>query len=115
MDPKVYLGIDNCYAAKRWIRPAEWMRMIKGLGLRYIEASADTECDPLYMGADFTRRWIEDVRHWEKEMDMKVVNLYSGHGTYVTSGITHYDLQVAERFRNEWVKAQMDTAPSPSP
>lgn len=110
MDPKVYLGIDNCCAAKRWIRPAEWMKMIKGLGLRYIEASADTECDPLYMGPDFTRDWIEDVRHWEKELDMKVVNVYSGHGTYVTSGIAHYDPRVAERFRNEWVKPQMDTA-----
>lgn len=110
MDPKLYLGIDNCFAAKRWIRPAEWMKMIKGLGLRCIEASADTECDPLYMGAEFTREWIQDVRRWGKELDMKVVNLYSGHGTYVTSGVTHYDPKVAERFRNEWVKAQMDTA-----
>lgn len=110
MDPKIYLGIDNCYAAKRWIRPSEWMRMIKNLGLRYIEASADTECDPLYMGPDFTRDWIADVKKWERELDMKVVNLYSGHGTYVTSGITHYDSRVAARFRDQWVKSQMDTA-----
>ena len=110
MDPKLYLAIDNCFAAKRWIRPAEWMRVIKEMGLRYIEASADTECDPLHMGPDFTRDWIEDVRRCEAELDMKVVNLYSGHGTYVTSGLAHYDARVAARFRDAWVKKQMDTA-----
>lgn len=110
MDPKLYLGIDNCFAAKRWTRPAEWMGIIKDLGLRYIEASADTECDPIYMGPNFTRDWIEDVKYHEKRLGMKVKNVYSGHGTYVTSGLTHYDNRVTLRFRDEWVKKQMDTA-----
>ena len=55
MDPIIYLGIDNCFASKRWARPSEWTRVIRDLGLRYVEASADTECDPLYMGAEFTK------------------------------------------------------------
>ena len=110
MDPKIILGIDNCYAAKRWIRPEEWMKMIKSLGLKYIEASADTECDPLYMGPEFTADWIQDVLKWGKELDMQVINVYSGHGTYVTSGISHYDDRIIARFRDQWMKKQMDTA-----
>lgn len=110
MDPKVILGMDNCYAAKRWIRPAEWMKMIRSLGINYVEASADTECDPLYMGAEFTKDWIEDVKKCSAELGVTVKNVYSGHGTYVTSGITHYDERVIARFRDRWMKKQMDTA-----
>ena len=62
MDPKIYLAIDNCFASKRWTQPREWMRVIRELGLTGVEASADAECDPLYMGAEFTRDWIEDVK-----------------------------------------------------
>ena len=61
-DPKLYLGIDNCFAYKRWTLPEEWMRVIHELGLKYVEASADTELDPLYMGPEHTKRWIEIAR-----------------------------------------------------
>ena len=46
-DPKIYLAIDNCFGSKRWTEPREWMDTIKSLGVYYVEASADTECDPL--------------------------------------------------------------------
>ena len=110
MDPKIYLAIDNCFASKRWVQPAEWMRVIKGLGLRYIEASADTERDPLYQGEAFTKDWIREVRAQSERQDMVVKNLYSGHGTYATCGLSHYDARVRRRFCDDWMKAQMDTA-----
>lgn len=110
MNPKIYLGIDNCFASKRWVRPAEWMRVIRDLGIRYIEASADTECDPLYLGEDFIRQWLDEVRAQEAALDMKVKNVYSGHGTYVTTGIAHYDKGARKHFLDRWVKRQMDTA-----
>ena len=110
MEPKIYLGIDNCFASKRWTRPSEWMRLIRDLGLRYVEASADTECDPLYMGSDFMRDWIAEVRRQGPAHGIQVKNLYSGHGTYMTSGISHYDSRVTLRFRDQWMKKQMDTA-----
>ena len=109
MDPKIYLAIDNCFASKRWTQPREWMRVIRELGLTGVEASADTECDPLYMGAEFTRDWIEDVKRQCAQTGCVVRNVYSGHGTYATSGLSHYDRRVTERFRDAWMKAQMDT------
>ena len=33
IDPKIYLGIDNCFALKRWTTPAEWAKVIKDLGM----------------------------------------------------------------------------------
>lgn len=110
MDPKIYLGIDNCFASKRWIRPSEWARLIQSLGLRYVEASADTECDPLYMGEEFTEDWIADVRRQCERYGLRVMNVYSGHGTYATSGLSHYDERVILRFRDRWMKRQIDTA-----
>ena len=50
IDPKLSLAIDNRFASKRWTRPADWMQLIKDLGITLVEASADTECDPLYLG-----------------------------------------------------------------
>lgn len=110
MDPIIYLGIDNCFASKRWVRPAEWARVIRELGLRHVEASADTECDPLYMGPEFTRDWIEDTRAACEANGIRVNNVYSGHGTYATCGLSHYDPRVTRRFLNDWMKAQVDTA-----
>lgn len=112
MYPRIVLGIDNCFASKRWVRPSEWARVISGLGLRYVEASADTECDPLYMGGAFTRDWIEDVRVQCEKYGIAVKNVYSGHGTYATCGLSHYDGRVIRRFTDQWMKAQIDTAKS---
>ena len=108
-DPRIYLGIDNCFASKRWIRPGEWMKLIRSLGLKYVEVSADTECDPLYMGQSFTQDWIEEVRRESRNYGIVIKNVYSGHGTYATSGLTHYDRRVICRFRDEWMKRQIDT------
>lgn len=110
MDPIIYLGIDNCFASKRWVRPAEWARVIRQLGLRYVEASADTECDPLYMGPAFTADWIEATREACAREGIYVNNVYSGHGTYATCGLSHYDDRVTRRFLNDWMKVQVDTA-----
>lgn len=109
-DPIINLGIDNCFASKRWARPADWARVIRDLGLRYVEASADTECDPLYMGPEFTASWIEDARDACAKAGVTVKNVYSGHGTYATCGLSHYDPRVTRRFLDGWMKAQVDTA-----
>lgn len=110
MDPRIYLAIDNCFASKRWVRPSEWLRIIDEIGLKYIEASADTECDPMYMAADFTQDWIRDVGTECAKRNMHIANVYSGHGTYATCGLTHYDPRVVRHFLDHWIKPQMRTA-----
>lgn len=34
--PKIYLGLDNCFAIKRWINPEDWMRVTREIGFSYI-------------------------------------------------------------------------------
>ena len=91
MYPRIYLAIDNCVFYKRWTRPDEWAEKIFHLGLRYIEASADTELDPLYMGKYYLRDWVESVRDAEQKYGVKGCNLYSGQGTYTTLGLALMD------------------------
>lgn len=109
-DPIIDLGIDNCFASKHWTVPEDWCRLIADLGLTYIEASADTECDPLYMGAEYTKDWVEQVQTACDKTGVRIANLYSGHGTYATLGLSHWDARVRARFRDGWLKKQADTA-----
>lgn len=102
MYPKIYLAIDNCVLYKRWTRPAEWASVIADLGIKYIEASADTELDPLYMGKEYLRDWVGLVREAEVRCGVEVCNLFSGHGTYTTLGLTHTDHRVREHIITEW-------------
>ncbi len=109
-DPKIYLAVDNCFASKRWTEPAEWMDVIRSLGLYYVEASADTECDPLYMGEAYMRRWEDKVLSASEKTGVTVANLYSGHGTYATLGLAHTDPEVRKRFLHDWLMPMCDTA-----
>jgi D-erythrulose 1-phosphate 3-epimerase len=108
--PKIHLAIDNCFASKRWTRPQEWIELIADLGLKYIEASADTECDPLYMGTDYLRDWVEEVKRQSIKSGLRIVNLYSGHGTYATLGLSHTDARIRDRFQHQWVEALIKAA-----
>lgn len=110
MDPRLYLCIDNCFAYKRWVKPLDWMLLIRDMGVLYVEQSADTECDPMYMGADYMREWAGWVRRDSEKTGVEVMNVYSGHGTYTTCGMTHWHDGVRRRFLDGWMKAQVDTA-----
>ncbi|HMK39470.1 MAG TPA: TIM barrel protein [Bacteroidota bacterium] len=108
--PRINLALDNCFASKRWTRPDEWMEVTRELGVRYIEASADTEADPLYCGEEYMADWTAAVRKAEERTGAKVANLYSGHGTYSTLGLGHTDGRVRARIRESWVKPILRTA-----
>ena len=108
--PRIHLAVDNCFASKRWTEPHEWISEIIKTGLRCIETSADTEMDPFYHGADYISGWIAAVRRAQEAAGARVVNLYSGHGTYSTLGLTHTDAGVRERILSQWLKPMVDTA-----
>lgn len=110
MMPEIYLAIDNCFASKRWCEVGEWMRIVADLGIRYVEASADNEIDPLYSSPEHLDDWIAEVEEWTAKTGVRVVNCYSGHGTYSTLGLAHYDRRVREHIKNNWMKKMMATA-----
>jgi hypothetical protein len=110
IDPKIFLAVDNCFISKRWTRPAEWMNLLRSMGVYFVEASADNESDPLYMGGEFMQRWIQEVKKASESTGVKVANMYSGHGTYATLGLAHHDIAVRERIQHEWIKPLADIA-----
>jgi sugar phosphate isomerase/epimerase len=110
INPRIYLAIDNCFASKRWTEPLEWARIVEQLGLRYVEASADNECDPLYADAGYLEDWVRTTQSACKQTGVRVVNLYSGHGTYTTLGLAHPDPRIQERILNLWVKVMVANA-----
>ncbi len=108
--PKIYLAIDNCVVSKRITKPLEWMEYFKDLGVYYIEASADNELDPFYMGMDYIKDWRDEVKRASKITGQKIVNLYSGHGTYSTLGLGHTDVRVKDHMLHNWLKEMVNTA-----
>jgi sugar phosphate isomerase/epimerase len=108
--PRIFLAVDNCFAYKRWTRPEEWCTVIARLGINHVEASADTELDPLYMGPEYLSDWTDAVQKSSNASGIRVVNLYSGHGTYTTLGLTHTDPRVRRRMIDQWFKPMAATA-----
>ncbi len=108
--PKIYLAIDNCFAKKRWTEPAQWCAIISDLGIKYVEASADTELDPLYMGPEYLADWVWQVEAATQKHGLVLANLYSGHGTYSTLGLTHTDPRVRRRIIDKWFKPMIRLA-----
>ena len=108
--PVIDLAIDNCVFYKRWTRPAEWAEKIRSLGVKYVEANADNELDPLFMGREYLKTWKQEVLEAEAKYGVKVANFYSGHGTYSTLGITHTDPRVRRHIIEDWFYPMLEMA-----
>jgi sugar phosphate isomerase/epimerase len=96
--------MDNSFATKRWTKPDEWARIIRDLGVSYVEASADTEADPFYCGEEYLWGWIEEVLAASAAHGVKVANFYTGYTTYRTLGLAHPDARVRARIVEGWLK-----------
>jgi hypothetical protein len=103
-DPRIYLTMDNAFATKRWTAPDEWARVIRDLGIRHIEASADTEADPFYCGSECLSDWLGEVHAASAAHGVSVDNLYTGYTTYRTLGLAHPDARVRARVMDGWLK-----------
>ncbi|MBE6550767.1 MAG: hypothetical protein E7665_01395 [Ruminococcaceae bacterium] len=110
MLPDIYLAIDNCFASKRWTKPLRWMEVCRDIGVYYVEASADTECDPLYTTSGYLREWTDAIRDAKRETGITVFGLYSGHGTYATLGLGHDDRRIRKHILYNWLFPMIDTA-----
>jgi len=110
VSPKIYLAIDNCVASKRWAKPIDWMERFASCGVYYVEASADNEIDPLYSDKSYLDDWAGQVIEGAEKTGVRVKNLYSGHGTYATLGLAHYDERVRERIHHDWLDRMIDLA-----
>jgi hypothetical protein len=110
MDPRIHLAIDTCFAIKRWTTPKELMRVIKDMGLRYVEAVTDVDIEPLLTPPDYRKAWADEVLNESTKTGIKVVLLYSGNSTYDSTGLAHPDKRVRDRIIDVWFNECMKTA-----
>lgn len=102
MDPRIHLGIDNCFAIKRWTTPMEWGRAVKELGMQYVEAVPDLECEPLLTPDGYRRDWVREVNAMREALGVQVVMFYSNDSTYDTIGFSHPDARVRRHLVERW-------------
>ena len=110
MDPKIFIGIDNCFAIKRWTTPDEWARVIKDMGLKYIECVTDIDNEPLLMPQTYLDEWVADVNKLKALYDVELVMLYSNNSTYDTTGLAHPDARVRAHIIDNWLHLGLNTA-----
>jgi len=88
------------------------MRIIADMGVNHVEASADNEIDPLYSTEIYLQQWLDEVVNESIRTGVNICNLYSGHGTYSTTGLTHEEASVRDHIMDDWIKKMIDTASS---
>lgn len=109
--PRIHLSLDNCFAIKRWVRPRDWMEVVKEIGgITKIQASTDNEIDPLFNTPAYRDEWVSEVQECEKSLGLKVVSLYSGYATYRTTGLGHWDDSCREEIINRYFNPVVDVA-----
>ena len=107
MDPKISIGIDNCFALKRWVTPSEWARVIRELGMRYVEGVADLEIEPLLTPKSVHDDWINAVNEQKAKHGVEVVMMYSNDSTYDTAGFAHEDARIRDYYVDGWFDEYM--------
>ena len=88
--PFVRLGINTCFAAKRWPRPEDWAAVVRNeLGLDLVELSAD-----LIEGAetpDERRRTVERTRAALADHGLTAETTFTGLGAFGLNMLMHPD------------------------
>lgn len=110
MDPVISIGIDNCFALKRWVKPSEWARVIRDMGMRYVEGVADLEIEPLLTPMSCHTQWIEEVNEQKSKYGISVVMMYSNDSTYDTVGLAHPDARIRDHYVEHWFREFMRTS-----
>lgn len=102
IDPRIHLGIDNCFAIKRWTAPMEWGNVVRDMGLSNVEAVPDLECEPLLTPDDYRKDWVHEVQRMQDKLGIQVVMSYSNDSTYDSIGFSHPDRRVRDWFVEKW-------------
>jgi len=85
---KIQLGINNCFAVKRWPEPVAWARRVREtLGLRLVQFSLDL-LDP---GTEESarREMIEQTLEAAREFDLQLSSAFTGLAAYSSNLLLH--------------------------
>jgi sugar phosphate isomerase/epimerase len=90
MAPRIHLGINTCFAVKRWPEPEQWIRIVtQELGLEYCQFSLDL-VDPM-LDADATRAYADEARRRAADAGLHIHSSFTGLAAYSWSHLLHPD------------------------
>jgi sugar phosphate isomerase/epimerase len=82
--PRLTLGINNCFALKRWPQPREWADIICGeLGLTTCQLSLDLL--PPAFTSEPSRTYAEASREAAADMGLSIHSVFTGLGAYASN------------------------------
>ena len=109
MAPRIHLGINTCFAVKRWPEPEQWIRLIThDLGLDCCQFSFDL-VDPL-LDADATRAYAEETRQRAANAGLHIHSSFTGLAAYSWSHLLHPDAALRQAAMRWYERAITFTA-----
>jgi sugar phosphate isomerase/epimerase len=109
MAPRIHLGVNSCFAVKRWPEPEQWVRIItQDLGLDCCQFSLDL-VDPL-LDADATRAYAEETRQRASEAGLLIHSSFTGLAAYSWSHLLHPDAALRQAAMRWYERAITFTA-----
>lgn len=90
---KITLGINNCFAVKRWPEPEEWCRIIaEELKLRYVQFSWDL-LDP-GVSQPARRKMSERIKKTAENYGLEIHTTFPGIASYSFNQLLHPDVGI---------------------
>jgi sugar phosphate isomerase/epimerase len=97
------LGINTCFAVKRWPRPRDWARIVRDeLGLEVVELSLD-------LIEDVGGRAADQVRSALSEYGLRAETVFTGLAAYSLNLLMHPD-EERRRAATDWYLGVVDLA-----
>jgi len=93
---KFYLGVDNCFARKRWPRNEVWADIVANrFKVKYLEYNGD-QLDPLCYPPHAIPRLAEEVKTATTDRGIEIYDYYTGIITHNLNLLSHPDDDVRE-------------------
>ena len=90
MPPRIHLGINTCFAVKRWPEPEAWIALVReDLRLQHCQFCLDL-VDP-FLDAATTWVYAESARRRATEAGLEIHSTFSGLAAYSWSQLLHPD------------------------
>src|SRR5260370_16881914 len=107
--PRLHLGINTCFAVKRWPEPEQWLDIVKNeLGLHCCQFSLDL-VDPMFDDVA-TVAYAEHVRAYAAANQLFIHSTFTGLAAYSWSLLLHPDEQMRLAARR-WYERAIDFTP----
>lgn len=105
---QLHLGINACFAVKRWPEPEQWIRIVKDeLGLDYCQFSFDL-LDPL-LDESAVMAYADEVRACAAAHDVIIHSAFTGLAAYSWSQLLH-PRRSAREAATRWYERAIDFA-----